>query len=288
MKVVKYILSAIFILSGLSSIVNKPIIGSILLVVLGIILFPNISDIIKKKFNKWNSKGLRYTGYFLLFFAASVIINSVGAKIDIEAKNSPSNSIKVKIEEKKYLRKLKDSINEILLKRQLNICSINEDISLLEIEAIKVADKRYPNFDYPQHGDYSEKVRINATNKYLRKMKITEGLLDKILIFNIECEEEERLSRIEKLEEAKAIKKVQKQKITECYNNACYSVNQKLKQSLHNPKSFEKVDCKYLRAKGNVFSISITYRGENTFGTIRTEKKIADININTCKLIKIR
>ena len=287
MKIVKYILSVIFILSGLTSLKNS-LIGSILLICLGIILFPNISEFIKSKLNKWNSKGIRYTLYGLLFFFGSATTNYSKLKDGTELKNKSLNSESMVVleEEKIYLENLKDSINEILLKQQLDICTVVNDISLLEQEAIKLADKKYPNFDYPQHSNYSEKLRISKTNSYLNKNNINQVFLDKVLLFNVECAEKDRLSRIENLKIKKVEQKIKKEAISKCLEAACSIVPDKIKSQLHNPKSFEKVNCKYLGAKGTTFSISITYRGENAFGSIRTEKKIADINIETCKLIR--
>ena len=42
--------------------------------ILGVVLLPPISDLLKEKFKLWQSKGLRYVTYVVLFFIAGVFI----------------------------------------------------------------------------------------------------------------------------------------------------------------------------------------------------------------------
>lgn len=74
MKVVKYILGVFFILGGIGSIPQGAIITGLLLTILGILFLPPISDSLKEKSKIWQSKGLRYVSYIILFFIAGVFI----------------------------------------------------------------------------------------------------------------------------------------------------------------------------------------------------------------------
>lgn len=280
------------IITGFSAILEKIYIGAITLLVLGIVILPPISDKLKKYFNFWQTKEIRYAAYVVILFVGLVTSNKYSNKANREAKNvvSASNKsiYKVKIDESIYLEKLNDSLDLILQPNNLSVCIIAKNISNLELLSIKEADRKYPNFDAPHHGNLVEKLQISKTDSYCLKNKINKDLYNKMTILFSDCLEDEHLQRIENLKKKKTAQKERKRKVDKCYEAACSIVPDKIKASLHNPSSFEKVSCEYLGVDGNTFSIKVTYRGENAFKAIRTETSIAIIDYDTCNLVKIK
>ena len=80
-------------------------------------------------------------------------------------------------------------------------------------------------------------------------------------MYSDECSEKERLENVKKLKEQKQVQALKKDKIEDCFSNACSLTRRKIKSVMHNPKSFEYVDCKYLGAGESTFTISYAYRG---------------------------
>lgn len=74
MKVVKYILGILFIFTSLGAIAQGAFLAFLFLMILGVTLLPPMSDLLRVKFKLWQSKGLRYITYIVLFFIAGVFI----------------------------------------------------------------------------------------------------------------------------------------------------------------------------------------------------------------------
>ena len=70
MKVTKYVLGILFIITGLGVITQKSIITGIAFVILGIILLPTVSDKLKENMSFWQNKIVRYVSYIVLFTIA--------------------------------------------------------------------------------------------------------------------------------------------------------------------------------------------------------------------------
>jgi hypothetical protein len=281
LNVVASIIAIILLFSAIALLAEKGYISGLLLLLTAIIVSP-LPKILFKKVKPLTIRIVRVIAPIILFTIAGAFIQK--DTLNNNLKTNPSTVDQEKI----YLVQLKDSLNAILEPKKLDVCTIIKEINTLELEAIKQADKKYPNFEAPQHGNLSEKLRISKTNSYLKKKQLSESLYDKVLTFVNECSEADRKAKIQEDKIQQMLLQAEKNKIDECYKASCSIVPDKIKASLHNPKSFEKVNCKYLGSKGNTFSIRITYRGENAFGVIRTEKAIATIDIETCNLIEIK
>src|SRR5690554_4961432 len=74
MKVVKYTLGVLFILGGISSLLNGAFVAGFLIFILGALFLPPISDSLKEKYSFWKKKTLRYSTYVILFLLTSIFI----------------------------------------------------------------------------------------------------------------------------------------------------------------------------------------------------------------------
>nr|WP_321232360.1 hypothetical protein [uncultured Psychroserpens sp.] len=103
MKIVKYILGSLLILSALGGFLQGEMLASLFLFILGLILLPPISMKIKIELKLYRNKAIRYTTYAVLFvFAGSFInTNSIISKQDnlVDRDNYiDQNSKKVEVE----------------------------------------------------------------------------------------------------------------------------------------------------------------------------------------------
>ena len=74
MNVVKYILAILLLLTSLGTIMDGDFLIFLILVSLGLLLLPPISDLLKQKFKVWQNKVLRYITYIVLLFCSVVFI----------------------------------------------------------------------------------------------------------------------------------------------------------------------------------------------------------------------
>ena len=74
MKVAKYILGILFIITGLGVITQKSIITGIAFALLGVILLPKVSDKLKENVSFWQNKIVRYISYIVLFTIAGATV----------------------------------------------------------------------------------------------------------------------------------------------------------------------------------------------------------------------
>lgn len=75
MKVFKYIVSVLLILSALGGIFTGDFLTGLFFLILGIIIFPPISDNLKEKFKFWQNKAVRYVSYIALVVIAGAFID---------------------------------------------------------------------------------------------------------------------------------------------------------------------------------------------------------------------
>lgn len=66
MRIVKFIIGALFIIAALGMFAQKEIFAGLVSAVLGVIILPPVSENLKEKFKFWQSKGVRYVGYAVL------------------------------------------------------------------------------------------------------------------------------------------------------------------------------------------------------------------------------
>ena len=75
MRIVKFIIGALFIIAALGMFAQKEILAGLISVVLGAIILPPVSEKIKEKFQQWNSKVIRYISYAVLLVIISISTN---------------------------------------------------------------------------------------------------------------------------------------------------------------------------------------------------------------------
>ena len=94
MKVAKYILGILFIITGLGVITQKSIITGIAFVILGVVLLPKVSDKLKEKVSFWQNKIVRYVSYIVLFTIAGATVPKSAEISSPKEENKPKIVIK--------------------------------------------------------------------------------------------------------------------------------------------------------------------------------------------------
>ena len=94
MKVAKYILGILFIITGLGVITQKSIITGIAFVILGVVLLPTVSDKLKENVSFWQNKIVRYVSYIVLFTIAGATVPKSPKTSSSKEENKPKIVIK--------------------------------------------------------------------------------------------------------------------------------------------------------------------------------------------------
>ena len=94
MKVAKYILGILFIITGLGVITQKSIIAGIAFVILGVVLLPTVSDKLKENVSFWQNKIFRYVSYIVLFTIAGATVPKSPETSSSKEENKPKIVIK--------------------------------------------------------------------------------------------------------------------------------------------------------------------------------------------------
>ena len=94
MKVAKYILGILFIITGLGVITQKSIITGIAFVILGVVLLPTVSDKLKENVSFWQNKIVRYVSYIVLFTIAGASVPKSAETSSSKEENKPKIVIK--------------------------------------------------------------------------------------------------------------------------------------------------------------------------------------------------
>ena len=94
MKVAKYILGILFIITGLGVITQKSIIAGIAFALLGIVLLPKVSDKLKENVSFWQNKIVRYVSYIVLFTIAGATVPKSPETPSSKEENKPKIVIK--------------------------------------------------------------------------------------------------------------------------------------------------------------------------------------------------
>ena len=77
-KVIKIIVAVLFILSAFGGIIKGEVLAGLCFLILGIIILPQISNKIKQSVKLFQSKGLRYVVYTVLFISGGLFIDRNG------------------------------------------------------------------------------------------------------------------------------------------------------------------------------------------------------------------
>lgn len=122
MKIIKYSVGVLFICSSLGLLfTGKPV--GILLLVLGIIILPIVSKLLKQKISIWNSKIVRYCSYGFLFLTAAIINRPSleNYKVAIKSdKTSIEKKYKSYFSKNQELTEENDSIRKLVIKEIQN------------------------------------------------------------------------------------------------------------------------------------------------------------------------
>ena len=94
MKVAKYILGILFIITVLGVITQKSIITGIAFLILGVILLPTVSDKLKENVSFWQNKIVRYVSYTVLFIIAGATVPKSPKTSSSKEENKPKIVIK--------------------------------------------------------------------------------------------------------------------------------------------------------------------------------------------------
>lgn len=78
-----------------------------------------------------------------------------------------------------------DKLNEYLEERGLELCSFYKQLGDMELECIHKADAKYPNYDYPKHGDYSEKCMKEERKKISAKYDLADSIFVRVAVFGM-------------------------------------------------------------------------------------------------------
>lgn len=113
MKTFKKIVSVLLIVGGIGMAFENSILSGICLIILGVLLFPTISDKLKEVIKFWNKKGIRYGSYVLLFILTGVFSGEMKeTSSNVYVKSSPSNY-------QTYLDKVTANVNSLAEDRKI-------------------------------------------------------------------------------------------------------------------------------------------------------------------------
>lgn len=107
MKIIKIVLSTLFILGGIGVTMQGSIISGVLSITLGALLIPQVGGKLKKSYSIWKIKSIRYGIYFVLFMLVGILNNETknnfpNNTIQSTIKQEPKNTIRFINLDKKY------------------------------------------------------------------------------------------------------------------------------------------------------------------------------------------
>lgn len=168
MKKIKYVLSVILIIAGLGGLVKNSLVAGLLLIILGILFFPQISDKIANGFKIWKNKFVRYTTYVFLFLVAGSLMkktetesSKVPVKEEVQAlelKNEP----KIKMDNSEFWKKF-----DPIVKQRIYQMIKDKDCASLQQEFNTTAD----NMDRLQKAGKSASRNLDLMNFLDNQMK---------------------------------------------------------------------------------------------------------------------
>ena len=176
MKVVKFIVGGIFIISALGMFGQKEFLTGLIFASLGLVFLPPISENLKQKFKLWQSKGIRYVAYIVLFFIAGAFMDK-GKFSDLKTSQSEiSNETKDKLPYQEYLNQVEQA-SKLLSKERIE----NRNNVFSEFKTNSIYQKLVVNKEVSQ--EYL--ILLDAISKGISNSKedefsIEESLLNKI------------------------------------------------------------------------------------------------------------
>ena len=176
MKVVKFILGGLFLISALGMFGQKEFLTGLIFASLGLVFLPPISENLKQKFKLWQSKGIRYVAYIVLFFIAGAFMDK-GKFSDLKTSQSEiSNETKDKLPYQEYLNQVEQA-SKLLPKERIE----NRNNVFSEFKTNSIYQKLVVNKEVSK--EYL--ILLDAISKGISNSKedefsIEESLLNKI------------------------------------------------------------------------------------------------------------
>lgn len=119
MKIVKIILSVLFILGGIGIASQGSIVSGVVSIVLGALLLPQISEKLKGTLELWKKKAVRYTTYIILLIVSGATNNqALDNSTTNENSVSNQNSVSEKSQFQAYLDNSKNNIQNLTEERK--------------------------------------------------------------------------------------------------------------------------------------------------------------------------
>lgn len=78
-----------------------------------------------------------------------------------------------------------EKINNYLQERNLDLCSLNNHLGKIELDCIHKADAKYPNYDYPQHTDLTDKLIKQEREKLIKKYNLNDSIFIYVGVFSM-------------------------------------------------------------------------------------------------------
>lgn len=314
MKILKYVISIGLFVGGIRALVEGNVLMSVFFMIVGLLVFPIISEILKSKITLWQNKYVRY-GVIVGLVIIGGTLKSKADKQKLEStpeflaekfvKDNPNNKL-IKIAD--TLLKLDDYFDSEESKKYFNDKNFkaNTDGSVsykfLDIEK----DTLFKDYQNLENGNYIIDYNLifdfkdNNVNTVKAVAKYSNGSEKEFSESNVISIEKllntseilKMKDAVAKLEEAQKQDKENEQRkakfekecftVMEGYN---FSLVKLVKENLHDADSFEHVETKFKLMDG--FAVVIMkYKAKNGFNAMRLNQITAKINYD-CQVVEI-
>ena len=314
MKILKYVISIVLLIGGIRAFVEGNVLMSIFFLLAGLVVFPNISEILKSKITLWQNKFVRY-GMIVGLVIVGGAFKSKADKQKVEStpqflaekffKDNPNNKL-IKIAD--TLLKLDDYFDSEDSKKYFydDNFIINSDgkvsYKFLDVKKDSLF-KDYQNLesgnyiiDYNLIFDFKDK-NVNSVKAIAKYSNGTEKVFSESNIVSIEkllntSEILKMREAVAKLGEAQKLYKENEAKKAkfeeECFtgmNGYNLALVNYIKENLHDADSFEHVETKFKLMDGYAVVI-MKYRAKNGFNAMRLNQVTAKINYD-CQVLEV-
>ena len=325
MKVAKYILAVITLLLSVYAFIDKRILFGIMLLIIGALILPPISDKLKEKFSFWNNRIVRYVSLLILLMIGATnlppardttIINYIQKETNDKALNELKKleSVGNDLGSSSAMANPKEFLNE--KGKNTMVFDPKFDFSkatnyLKEDNENGVIQNLVVEFEFDSNNTITSKRTIIT---YSKKGEVTypnneipaiSTLIDYQAMETYKktlAQEKERLAEEKRLakqkeEQEKQLEKQRKEREEriEKFKDNCFSawdgyhrdLVKYVKGLMNDPKSFEHVNTTYVMTNDGYAIINMVYRGRNALGGIVTESIKAKIDPLDCSIIQI-
>ena len=325
MKVAKYILAVITLLLSVYAFIDKRILFGIMLLAIGALILPPISDKLKEKFSFWKNRIVRYVSLLVLLMIGATnlppardttLINYIQKETNDKALNelkklesvgNDLGSSSAMANPKEFLNK--KGKNKIVFDPKFDFSKatnyLKEDNENGAIQNLVV------EFDFDSNNaitskrtiiTYSKKGEVTYPNNEIPAISTLIDYQAMETYKKILAQEKERLVEEKRLakqkeEQEKQLEKQRKEREEriEKFKDNCFSawdgyhrdLVKYVKGLMNDPKSFEHVNTTYVMTNDGYAIINMVYRGRNALGGIVTESIKAKIDPLDCSIIQI-